>query len=152
MTPSHTTQNQPAQLLAAARIFLTRPNITTEPVWPRTCAFLARQALEQQVHDTWTAIAPAMTDCPMRSQLVCLRGYIPADLAAQVSHLWWVLSRACHHHAYELAPSAQELERWLYETDAVTRALKTAAGAERSKSPTQEHADVLPHRTSADST
>jgi hypothetical protein len=102
------------------------------------------------VHDAWTAIAPAMTDCPMRSQLICLRGYIRTDLAARTSHLWWTLSRACHHHAYELAPSAQELERWLDETDTVTLALKTAAGTARSESPTREHADVLRHRTSAD--
>jgi hypothetical protein len=38
-----------------------------------------------------------------------------------------VLSRACHHHAYELAPTAEELTGWLAETERVIAALAPPA-------------------------
>ena len=31
---------------------------------------------------------------------------------ARIGHAWSALSRACHHHAYELAPTAGELQSW----------------------------------------
>jgi hypothetical protein len=117
------------QLLAAARLFLNRPELTTEPVWPRTCAFLARQAIEQAVGDFWATRHPEMTACPMRSQLVCLRGFVPSKVATHTAHLWWVLSRACHHHAYELAPTARELGSWLDDADAVIAGLADTAAS-----------------------
>jgi hypothetical protein len=50
----------------------------------------------------------------MRVQLILLRAYLgDTDLAGRAAHAWSALSRACHHHAYELAPTAAELEDWL---------------------------------------
>jgi hypothetical protein len=49
----------------------------------------------------------------MRTQLICLRSYLEDPrLAARVGHAWSALSRACHHHAYELAPTSGELHAW----------------------------------------
>lgn len=54
----------------------------------------------------------------MRVQLICLRRYLDDhDLAARTSHAWSALSRACHHHPYELAPTADELQGWLAVVD-----------------------------------
>jgi hypothetical protein len=52
--------------------------------------------------------------CSMRVQLICLRTYLgDAELAARAGHAWSALSRASHHHPYELAPTAAELGDWL---------------------------------------
>jgi hypothetical protein len=49
----------------------------------------------------------------MRTQLICLRSYLgDAPLAARAGHAWSALRRACHHHPYELAPTAFELDSW----------------------------------------
>jgi hypothetical protein len=45
-----------------------------------------------------------------------------ADLAARAGHAWSALSRACHHHPYELAPTAAELQGWLAVVDALVQA------------------------------
>jgi hypothetical protein len=43
-------------------------------------------------------------------QLACLPHYLqPRDLADDVAYTWAVLSDACHHHAYEVGPTAEEL-------------------------------------------
>ena len=58
----------------------------------------------------------------MRAQLICLRTYLgDADLAARAGHAWSALSRACHHHAYELAPTATELRAWFSVVDELIR-------------------------------
>jgi len=46
--------------------------------------------------------------------LLCLPSYLGDDaLAGRVSYAWVGLSRACHHHAYELPPSSSEIENWI---------------------------------------
>jgi hypothetical protein len=52
----------------------------------------------------------------MRSQLLCLTAYVDQDVATRTVYLSAALSRACHYHPYELAPTAGELTRWLNET------------------------------------
>lgn len=32
---------------------------------------------------------------------------------ARVAHTWASLSNACHYHAYELVPTAEELTGWI---------------------------------------
>jgi hypothetical protein len=54
----------------------------------------------------------------MRVQLICLKSYLDDDeLAARARHTWSALRRACHHHPYELAPTATELRDWLSVVD-----------------------------------
>jgi hypothetical protein len=58
----------------------------------------------------------------MRVQLIFLRTYLgDAELAGRAGHAWSALSRACHHHAYELAPTAAELEGWLVVAEELVR-------------------------------
>jgi hypothetical protein len=63
----------------------------------------------------------------MRTQLICLRSYLEdAPLAARTSHTWSALSRACHHHAYELAPTSTELEDWFAVVGELVRKVEPA--------------------------
>jgi hypothetical protein len=41
---------------------------------------------------------------------------VDQDTATRAAYLFAALSRACHYHSYELAPTATELTRWLKET------------------------------------
>jgi hypothetical protein len=103
----------PADLLATARELLRKPEARTAGLWPRAAALLARQALEIALHDFWKKKRPGLELCNTHAQLVCLRQYWPsAEEAGHIHFAWIGLSRACHHHPYELAPIAEELERW----------------------------------------
>lgn len=105
-------------LLEEARRLVARPNAAIAGVWPRTAALLARQALELALHELW-GVRPqtaGLAEATMRSQLLCLTAYLGDDVAARAAYLAAALSRACHYHCYELAPTAAELDRWLTET------------------------------------
>jgi hypothetical protein len=101
------------ELLALARELIDRPDVRTEGLWPRAAAFLGRQALESALADFWRRRAPDMERHPYRTQLICLNGYMADDgLVAETTFAWYALSRACHHHPYELDPTAEELGHW----------------------------------------
>lgn len=89
----------------------------TTGVWPRAAAFLVRQALELAMAALWAADprATGLSGCTMRSQMLCLTAYLDPDTATRAAYLSAALSRACHYHSYELAPTAAELTRWLDE-------------------------------------
>ena len=92
---------------------LRRGDPTTAGLWPRASALLALQALEAGLLRLWERRAIDLQGCSMRTQLICLRSYLEdARLAARAGHAWSALSRACHHHAYELAPTSGELHSW----------------------------------------
>jgi hypothetical protein len=112
-----------AELLEEARGLLTRSSPETAGLWPRAAALLGRQALEAALDDVWRAKKLTLATCSTRAQLLCLREYLgDAELAGRVAQAWGALSRACHHHPYELAPVTGELERWLATTAQVIRA------------------------------
>lgn len=94
-------------------------------LWSRATAWILRIALEQSVDELWTRLAPALMRCPMRAQLIALRTFAGPEVAAQVAALWAALSRAAHHHDYELAPSVTDLRRWREQTVAIAGALAT---------------------------
>jgi len=103
----------PRGALEMARNMLRRADPLTAGLWPRASALIAGQALEATLDRLWAAERLDFHLCPMRTQLICLRTYLgDADLAARASHAWSALSRASHHHAYELAPTATELQSW----------------------------------------
>jgi hypothetical protein len=92
---------------------LRRGDPSTAGLWPRASALLALEALESALSRLWEQRAIDLRGCSMRTQLICLRTYLEdARLAARAGHAWSALSRACHHHAYELAPTSGELESW----------------------------------------
>ena len=103
----------PDELLELARGLVRRADAPTAGLWPRAAALLARRALEASVLGLWGRRALDLEDCSMGAQLICLRTYLgDAELAARANHAWSALNRACHHHNYELAPTAWELEEW----------------------------------------
>jgi hypothetical protein len=103
----------PRELLASASGLLRRVDPSTAGLWPRASALLALAALEASVLELWRRNGLEFGKGSMRAQLICLRSYLDdAPLAARTGHAWSALRRACHHHPYELAPTAGELESW----------------------------------------
>ncbi len=115
------------ELLAMARVVLdSRPIVGA---WTRAAALLARQALEEALGDLWRRLAPGVEEAPFRAQLICLRGSVDErELAARAEYLWWALSRACHHHPYELDPTADEVAGWTDEVATVVARLRDVPG------------------------
>ena len=103
-----------ADRLQMARDILTHSDSKTAGLWPRAAALLIRQALEEAVDAYWTTRQLPLESVSTQTQLVCLR-MMTADgtLPGQLHEAWGALSRACHHHPYELAPTAAELGSWL---------------------------------------
>jgi hypothetical protein len=115
----------PVELLALASSFLSRADASTAGLWPRAAAVLTRQALEAALDDFWAARKlPFDPGSGRKQQLICLREYMTdKDAAGRAHHTWQSLSRACHHHAYELAPTAVELRGWIEEVGRVRAAM-----------------------------
>lgn len=101
-----------ADLLAMAQQLLERKDSNTAGLWPRAAALLVRQALEAALDDFWRSKNLSF-DCGRRQQLICLHEYMDTAKAGELAHAWAALSRACHHHPYELAPTVGELEGWM---------------------------------------
>jgi hypothetical protein len=119
---------RPKEILAAARQLLDRPDAKISGVWSRAAALLARQAFEIGLDEHWRGRRVALDRLATRPQLICLSAYLPnRDVAVRAIHAWAALSRACHHHPYELAPSAGELRGWLDAVDEVLAALAAPA-------------------------
>lgn len=75
----------------------------------RLAAFLARQALEELAVERCVALGVDVERPSMRSRLVILRSLDTAENADAAAMAWNRLSNACHHHAYELAPTVDEV-------------------------------------------
>ena len=117
----------PTELLAAAQRILDRPDARTAGIWPRAAALLARQALEQGLDAYWRGRGLKLADLATKSQLICLADYLgDSGIAGRASHAWSSLTRACHHHPYELQANHAELKDWL---DAVEQTLAATAAA-----------------------
>ena len=58
----------------------------------------------------WVGELAELLGCSFFDQLLCLPEYIDEELARATRHTWCALSRACHAHSYELAPTLGELE------------------------------------------
>ena len=94
--------------------------------WPRATVFLLRSALELELAGYWARIGPGVEACSMRAQLTVLRRpeYAGPDVGSDVTAARHALSRACHHHAYELAPTVAELRSWAETVRWAARALR----------------------------
>jgi hypothetical protein len=118
------------ECLSVARDLLSRSDPDTSGLWPRAAAFLGRQALEDAMVWVWVTRTPGLEECSKRAQLLCLPQYLEdEDLAESASHVYGRLSLACHHHPYELSPTADELTAWLDEVErVVAKAAQVARG------------------------
>lgn len=119
----------PQQLLDEAATLLARPTPSMRRCWQRGCACLTRVALEKGLHHYWSHTAPSVAGCPMRHQLLALPSFVGAETALAARTAWHGLSRAMHHHAYELAPTAAELQSWHRDVVALVGLLTQPHGA-----------------------
>ena len=71
-----------------------------------------------------------MSGCTMRSQLLCLTAYLDPGTASRAAYLLAALSRACHYHPYELAPTAAELTGWLDQAAQIVTQIQAASATE----------------------
>jgi len=93
---------------------VTEADPTTAGLWPRASALLGCRAVESAMGQWWERRSFDSRACPVRVQILCMRLSLgDRDLAARAGLAWSALDRACHHHAYELAPTATELRSWL---------------------------------------
>ena len=104
----------PHQLVEAADALIGIPRSGSAGLWPRTAAVLGRQAIESALRQYWALRQPGLEQCSLHAQLLCLIAYLSKrELARETADAWAALSRACHHHPYELSPTAEELGGWL---------------------------------------
>lgn len=114
----------PAVLLASARVVIERRHRATRGVWPKAAALLGRQALESAIRQQ----IPEIADASGRARNVCLPALLgDRKLARDLIQSWGALSRATHYHAYDLPPTADELERWLEPVDRLIATERTEA-------------------------
>ena len=102
----------PKQYLDAADLLLNQPPSTMRRCWQRACACLTRLALERALLDYWQQVAPSVAGRVMRHQLLALSTFATAEAALAARSSWYGLSRAMHHHTYELAPTVAEIRGW----------------------------------------
>ena len=97
----------------------------TSPNRNRMACWLARSGLEEVVRSRLIELGVLTGAASMRSLLTCLE-VATADepsVAQRAEYAWSRLSSSCHHHAYELTPTATEAERLI----GVVRGLFTSA-------------------------
>jgi hypothetical protein len=79
--------------------------------------------------DFWTRVSPDIgATQAQRPKMLMLAAYAGPELARRASYLWWALSRAGHHHRYELSLTATELLRLRGELEAMTAELRQWKG------------------------
>jgi hypothetical protein len=110
--------------LAVADRILAEPDLVEDGAWPRTCTWLIRLALERGLDDFWAGHRPQVAEASRRAQLLTLTRTVDPQLGHRATGLWHALSRAAHHHAYELAPTGAELRTWHTEVLDVVKALR----------------------------
>jgi hypothetical protein len=107
-------------------------DLAAVPRGTRIAAFLIRQALEVEIEAYCEQlVAPMAFPVRMRSRLAVLHVLDTTDFHRTAEYAWNALSRACHHHAYELAPTAFELEH-LYSKVAGLATLRAAFNGSKS--------------------
>jgi hypothetical protein len=81
----------------------------------RMACWIARTALEAAVDNLLGARQRSAPSATMRSKLTVLQVACGPDdeIAARAHYAWTGLSVACHHHAFELAPTATEVRHFI---------------------------------------
>lgn len=116
--------------LATADRLLTTTVPGARGTWPRACAWLLRLELEAALDRFWARVRPEIGAVrAQRPKLLMLSAYAGEEIARRAGYLWWALSRAGHHHRYELGLTVGELLRLRAELVAVAERLQAAAVA-----------------------
>lgn len=112
-------------LIEEARRLLDETSTGTVSAWPRAAALLVRQELEGALDGFWDRHAPGVRGQSARIQLACLRVYAPSsELAADATWCWHALTRATHHHPYELDLTREELASLIARSECVSKRLR----------------------------
>ncbi|WP_181778861.1 hypothetical protein [Pseudonocardia pini] len=111
--------------LDVADRILHAPDLVEDGAWPRACTWLIRLALEHGLDDFWATHRPEVAEVSRRAQLLTLTRTVDSDLGSRATELWYALSRAAHHHAYELAPTGAELRTWHTDVHLLTEDLRS---------------------------
>jgi hypothetical protein len=120
----------PKELADAAEQVLVDPSDALFGCWARASALLARQSLETAMDDLWRKRAPIVRQCSTTAQLLVLPSYLrDQDAARDAAYAWSALSRACHHHAYELPPTASEMRSLIRLTRRVAASIEAMTDA-----------------------
>ena len=101
----------------------------TSGAWPHAAAVLIRQSLESTLNAFWLHRAPGMQETSWRDRWQCLPAYLgDKPQAREADFAWTALSNACHHRAYEVGLTQDELRGHLTTArgflEAVREALK----------------------------
>ncbi|GAA2905160.1 hypothetical protein Acy02nite_86050 [Actinoplanes cyaneus] len=94
--------------------------------WPRACAWLLRIELETALDGFWARTCPEVGTATraQRTKLLMLTAYADPGITRRAGYAWWALSRAGHHHHYELGVTATELARLRDEVVELIRLLR----------------------------
>jgi hypothetical protein len=101
----------------------------TSGTWPHAAAVLIRQSLESTLNGFWVNKSPEMAQTSWRDRWQCLPAYLGDKPQARAADFaWTALSSACHHRAYEVGLTQDELRGHLTTArgflDAVREALQ----------------------------
>ncbi|MBV8528132.1 MAG: hypothetical protein JOZ75_07435 [Candidatus Dormibacteraeota bacterium] len=97
-------------LVSIARDLMRLESAGSAGLGPRAAAMLGRQALELALDAVWERTAPGMGRMTARCQRLCLGTLINDPvLGRRVEWAWHLLSDACHHGVYDLAPAVPDL-------------------------------------------
>ena len=106
-------------ILSQARDLLKHTRLSPG-VWHRAASLLIRQVLEEAIDRVWDDYYRGMKKTSRSTQLACLkqlsrdkRVAVEPEISEDVHSAWVALSRACHHHEYDLAPTVPEIELWI---------------------------------------
>lgn len=103
------TLSAPTDLLGLADAILDGTITVPGASAARAAAVIARQVLEEAVERRCQELAGTVARPTFRSQLVLLRELGDPVVADRARVAWDGLSRACHHHSYELQPTVGEV-------------------------------------------
>lgn len=111
-------------MLADARALLDRGG----PSSAQLACWLVRSALEETIADLLAAKNVVAGEASMRTRLSCLEtAYADHEgLAARAEYAWSALSAACHHHAYQLTPTATEATAYIEAVASLRSRLATS--------------------------
>lgn len=89
---------------------LLRPGGSATGSSARLAAFLARQEVESLIDERCRELTGGdATGATMRSRIVVLTALDETDTSRVLAAAWYELSGYCHHHAYELSPTASQV-------------------------------------------
>jgi hypothetical protein len=122
-----TTRLTVTAVLDEAQRHLDEFDAATSGTWPHAAAVLIRQSLESSLNGFWIVRAPGMQTASWRDRWQCLPAYMgdrPEARAADFA--WTALSQACHHRAYEVGLTQDELGTHLATARAFLGAVREA--------------------------